>query len=183
MDLWNWDEASPQEVPPGNRLSGPEGAELGFYFHELALQGNTLTEETSWKGLPQRDWSSASPHPEAPWVAEHTSRALPWSGDCTHLACTRSEAWSSDSPALGPAPPSLNPAPFAGSNGVEGQNYTTSWKGANWCCPRRLSHPLGLGAAYGLHHLFEGVPEFRYHQLLRTEPAVGPHNFGSLLQN
>ncbi|XP_015454201.1 ETS translocation variant 2 isoform X3 [Pteropus alecto] len=50
MDLWNWDEASPQEVPPGNRLSGLEGAELGFYFHELALQGNTLTEETSWKG-------------------------------------------------------------------------------------------------------------------------------------
>lgn len=83
MDLWNWDEASPQEVLPGNRLSGPgrlrcvcvwqgkgvlgageppltltgpnlltaEGAELGFYFHELALQGNTLTEETSWKGV------------------------------------------------------------------------------------------------------------------------------------
>lgn len=22
MDLWNWDEASPQEVPLGNRLSG-----------------------------------------------------------------------------------------------------------------------------------------------------------------
>ena len=22
MDFWNWDEASPQEVPPGNRLSG-----------------------------------------------------------------------------------------------------------------------------------------------------------------
>ncbi|XP_024896259.1 ETS translocation variant 2 isoform X1 [Pteropus alecto] len=142
MDLWNWDEASPQEVPPGNRLSGLEGAELGFYFHELALQGNTLTEETSWKGVcglgllrppPQRDWSSASPHPEAPCGAEHTSRALPWSGDWTHMACTRSEAWSSDSPALGPAPSSLNPASFAGSNGVEGQDYTTSWKGANWC--------------------------------------------------
>lgn len=41
---------------PPLTLTGPnlliaEGAELGFYFHELALQGNTLTEETSWKGV------------------------------------------------------------------------------------------------------------------------------------
>ncbi|XP_068384717.1 ETS translocation variant 2 isoform X3 [Eschrichtius robustus] len=49
MDLWNWDEASPQQVPLGSRLSGPEGAELDFYFPELALQGDTLTAETCWK--------------------------------------------------------------------------------------------------------------------------------------
>lgn len=41
---------------PPLTLTGPnlltaEGAELGFCFHELALQGNTLTEETSWKGV------------------------------------------------------------------------------------------------------------------------------------
>nr|XP_026235901.1 ETS translocation variant 2 [Urocitellus parryii] len=50
MDLWNGDEASPQEVPPGNQLSGLEGAEFGFYFPELALQGETPTAETCWKG-------------------------------------------------------------------------------------------------------------------------------------
>ncbi|XP_066205130.1 ETS translocation variant 2 isoform X2 [Saccopteryx leptura] len=49
MDLWKWDEVSPQEVPPGNKLSGLEGAELGFYFPEVALQEDTLTE-TGWKG-------------------------------------------------------------------------------------------------------------------------------------
>ncbi|XP_037373872.1 ETS translocation variant 2 isoform X2 [Talpa occidentalis] len=50
MDVWRWDEASSQEVPPGNRLSGLEGTELDFYFPELALQGNMLTAETCWKG-------------------------------------------------------------------------------------------------------------------------------------
>ncbi|XP_041601006.1 ETS translocation variant 2 [Vulpes lagopus] len=50
MDLWNWDEASPQEVPPGNRLSGLDGAELGFYFPELVLPGDALTAEPRWKG-------------------------------------------------------------------------------------------------------------------------------------
>ncbi|XP_045438483.1 ETS translocation variant 2 isoform X2 [Pipistrellus kuhlii] len=73
MDLWKWDEASPQGVSLGNRLSRLEGAELGFCFPEVALQEDTLTEETCWKGLPQQDWSSASPHPETPWGA----------GECT----------------------------------------------------------------------------------------------------
>ncbi|XP_032984402.1 ETS translocation variant 2 isoform X1 [Rhinolophus ferrumequinum] len=139
MDLWNWDEASPQEVPPGNRLSGLEGAEFGFYFPELEHQGDTLTEETYWKGLSsfclaglsQRDWGSASPHPEALWGAEHAPQPLPWSGDWTHLASTGWDARSRVSPAMGPAPPGLGPAPFAGSEGVAGQNYTTSAEGAS----------------------------------------------------
>uniref|UniRef100_A0A8C2R7C8 ETS translocation variant 2 n=1 Tax=Capra hircus TaxID=9925 RepID=A0A8C2R7C8_CAPHI len=50
MDLWNWEEVSPQEVPLGHRMSGLEGAELNFYIPELALQGDTLTEDTCWKG-------------------------------------------------------------------------------------------------------------------------------------
>ncbi|XP_053461145.1 ETS translocation variant 2 isoform X3 [Nycticebus coucang] len=50
MDVWNWDEASPQEVPPGNKLIGLEGAEFGFYFPDLVLQGDMPTVETSWKG-------------------------------------------------------------------------------------------------------------------------------------
>uniref|UniRef100_A0A8C5LIU9 ETS translocation variant 2 n=1 Tax=Jaculus jaculus TaxID=51337 RepID=A0A8C5LIU9_JACJA len=50
MDLWNWDEASPQEVPPGDQLAELEGTEFGFYFPELALQGNSPPVETSWKG-------------------------------------------------------------------------------------------------------------------------------------
>ncbi|KAM6223707.1 ETS translocation variant 2 [Rhynchocyon petersi] len=66
MDLLSWDEASPQEVPLGNRLAGL-GTELDFYVPETALQGNTLTAETCWKGLPQLDWGSTSPHPDAPW--------------------------------------------------------------------------------------------------------------------
>ncbi|XP_043749999.1 ETS translocation variant 2 [Cervus elaphus] len=50
MDLWNWDEVSPQEVPLGHRTSGLEGSELNFYIPELALQGDTPTEDTCWKG-------------------------------------------------------------------------------------------------------------------------------------
>ncbi|XP_027473698.1 ETS translocation variant 2 isoform X1 [Zalophus californianus] len=143
MDFWNWDEASPQEVPPGNRLSGLEGAELGFYFPELALPGDTLIAETRWKGgcglgllgaeegLPQPDWGSALPHPEAPWGAEPAPQALRWSGDWTDLACTGSDPSSGVSQALGPAPPGLGPAPLAGAAGAADQNWTTSGGGTN----------------------------------------------------
>ncbi|XP_032343991.1 LOW QUALITY PROTEIN: ETS translocation variant 2 [Camelus ferus] len=167
MDLWNWDEASPQEVPLGHRLSGlgrllglrqcvwggypcgastdPDGAlillpaeaELDFYFPELALQGDTLTAETDWKGgcglgplsageegLPQPNWASALPYPEAPCGAEPAPQALTWSGDWTDLANTSSVPWSPVSQALGPAP-------LAGSEGAAGQNCATSTGGAN----------------------------------------------------
>ncbi|XP_042638756.1 ETS translocation variant 2 [Orycteropus afer afer] len=53
MDLLNWNEASPQEVPLGNRPSGLAGTEVGFDFSELALQGDTQTTETCWKGSTQ----------------------------------------------------------------------------------------------------------------------------------
>uniref|UniRef100_A0A452S3Z8 ETS variant transcription factor 2 n=1 Tax=Ursus americanus TaxID=9643 RepID=A0A452S3Z8_URSAM len=178
MDFWNWDEASPQEVPPGNRLSGLEGAELGFYFPELALPGDTRTGEPRWKGgLPQPDWDSALPHPEAPWGPEPAPQALPWSGDWTDLECTGSDPWSGVSQALGPAPPGLGPAPFVGAAGAAGQNCIISGGETN-----PLYHLLGLGAAYGLHHLFKGVPDFRSHHVLRTEPAVGRRNLGLLPQ-
>nr|KAF6406706.1 ETS variant transcription factor 2 [Molossus molossus] len=175
MDLWNWDEASPQEVPLGNRLSRLEGAELGFYFPEVALQGDMPTEDTCWKatflclaGLPGPDWSSESPHPETPRGTEHASQAPPWSGDWAQLGCTDWDAWSRVSPALGPAL-------FAGSLGVADQNRR-AWG-------LELPHLLGLGAAHGLHQLFQGVPAFRSHHFLRTEAAVGPCNSGSLPQN
>nr|KAF6406704.1 ETS variant transcription factor 2 [Molossus molossus] len=140
MDLWNWDEASPQEVPLGNRLSRLEGAELGFYFPEVALQGDMPTEDTCWKGvyeleplragagLPGPDWSSESPHPETPRGTEHASQAPPWSGDWAQLGCTDWDAWSRVSPALGPAL-------FAGSLGVADQNTTASTGETNsWSC-------------------------------------------------
>ncbi|XP_049558966.1 ETS translocation variant 2 isoform X2 [Orcinus orca] len=134
MDLWNWDEASAQEVPLGSRLS--EGAELDFYFPELALQGDTLTADTGWKsvcglgplsageGLPQPDWGSALPYPEAPWGAEPAPQPLPWSGDWTDLPCTGSVPWSRVSQALGPAL-------WAGSEGAAAQNCATSAESAN----------------------------------------------------
>ncbi|KAG8524355.1 ETS translocation variant 2 [Galemys pyrenaicus] len=113
MDLWRWDEASSQEVPPGSRLSGLEGTELGFYCPELALQGDMLTAETGWKGFPQLDWGSTLPHPETPWEAEPAPQALPWPGDWTDQTCTGSAPGSHVSQALGPAP-------FAGSEGTAG---------------------------------------------------------------
>ncbi|KAF6077428.1 ETS variant transcription factor 2 [Phyllostomus discolor] len=176
MDLWKWDEASPQEGPPGNRLSRLEDPELSFYFPEVALQGDMLTEEPCWKGFPQQDWGSTSPHPETPQEAEHACQAFPWSGDWSQLGCPGWDSWSPASPALGPTPPGLGPAPFAGSLGITRQN--TSLAGG-----LILSHHLGHGVAYRSHQVFEGVPEFRFPHFLRTEPAVGPRNFSSLPQN
>uniref|UniRef100_A0A8C4PFC7 ETS variant transcription factor 2 n=1 Tax=Equus asinus asinus TaxID=83772 RepID=A0A8C4PFC7_EQUAS len=188
MDSWNWDEAPPQEVPPENRLSGLEGAELGFYFPEPALQGATLTADTRWKagstflslaGLPQLDWGSALPHPEAPWG--HAPQALPWSGDWTELARTGSDPWSRVPQDLGHVPADLGPTPFAGLEGAAAARRLHHCVGrACGLGPPRL---LGLGAARGLHHRLEGVPESRSHRSLRTQPAVGPRNFSSLPQN
>ncbi|XP_055992556.1 ETS translocation variant 2 [Sorex fumeus] len=50
MDLWNWDEAPPQEVPPGSTLPGLEGTDCGFYLPDLALQEDALTADTCWRG-------------------------------------------------------------------------------------------------------------------------------------
>ncbi|XP_054567242.1 ETS translocation variant 2 [Eptesicus fuscus] len=145
MDLWTWDEAPPQGVPLGNRLSRLEGAELGFCLPEV----DTLTEEACWKGLPPQDWSSATPHPETPWGAEHASQALPWPGDWIQRGCTGWDAWSRVSPAPGPAP-------FAASPGVAGQNAASS-AGGTHAWSRALApasspgrdDPLGSdGAAY-----------------------------------
>lgn len=36
--------------PDGALILLPAEAELDFYFPELALQGDTLTAETDWKG-------------------------------------------------------------------------------------------------------------------------------------
>ncbi|KAK2088238.1 ETS translocation variant 2 [Saguinus oedipus] len=140
MDLWNWDEASPQEVPPGNKLAGlgrlpglpqrvwggcpggasadpnplspAEGAEFGFYVPDLALQGDTptATAETCWK----------EPDPQA----------LPWSGNWTDVACTAWDSWSGVSQTLGPAPPGPGPAPAACSEGAAGQNCVPTAGGA-----------------------------------------------------
>ncbi|XP_035141559.1 ETS translocation variant 2 isoform X3 [Callithrix jacchus] len=112
MDLWNWDEASPQEVPPGNKLAGLEGAEFGFYVPDLALQGDmpTATAETYWK--------------------EPDPRALPWSGNWTDVACTAWDSWSGVSQTLGPAPPGPGSAPAACSEGAAGQNCVPAAGGA-----------------------------------------------------
>ncbi|KAI5214276.1 Ets Translocation Variant 2 [Manis pentadactyla] len=157
MDLWNWDEASPQEVPLGNRLSGLEGAELGFYFPELALQGDTLTAGTCWKGgcglgplgsgeegLPRLDGDSTLRQTEAPWGAEPAPQAFQWSGDCTDLERTGSGTWSSVSQALGPAPGGLGHASFAGPEGAAGQNVTTSASRASswWRTPAAASSTI-----------------------------------------
>ncbi|KAB0347181.1 hypothetical protein FD754_012038 [Muntiacus muntjak] len=152
MDLWNWDEVSPQEVPLGHRTSGlgrsqgwgpslnlmglcltslpAEGSELNFYIPELALQGDTPTEDTCWKatslflaGLPQTDWSS-TPYPEAQWAADPAPQALPWPGDWTDLPCSGTIPCSGVSQALGPAP-------WNGPEGAAHQNYATSAGSAN----------------------------------------------------
>ncbi|XP_047383125.1 ETS translocation variant 2 [Sciurus carolinensis] len=127
MDLWNGDEASPQEVPPGNKLSGL-GTDFGFYFPELVLQGETQTVETCWKGFPELDWSPSLPHPEASWGTEPAPQALAWSGDWADLSHTASDPWNHASQILGPAPPGPGPVPvpFSGSEGTVGQNCDTS---------------------------------------------------------
>ncbi|XP_042775046.1 ETS translocation variant 2 isoform X1 [Panthera leo] len=171
MDLWNWDEASPQEVPPGNRLSGlaltsslpAEGAELGFYFPELAFPGDTLTVETRWKGgcglgplgaeegLSPLDWGSTLTHPEATRGADPARQALPWSGDWTDLTCNGSDHWNGFSQAPGPAPPGLGPAPFAGSAGPTDQNCATSGGGTNsWSCAQAAPSSTNWDSSIGL---------------------------------
>ncbi|XP_053461144.1 ETS translocation variant 2 isoform X2 [Nycticebus coucang] len=139
MDVWNWDEASPQEVPPGNKLIGLEGAEFGFYFPDLVLQGDMPTVETSWKGccglgrFPQMDWDSAVLNPEAPWGAELATQALSCSGAWTDLACTASDPWSHVSQTLDPSPPCLGPVPFSSSEGVASQTCATlAGKATSW---------------------------------------------------
>ncbi|XP_058135237.1 ETS translocation variant 2 [Dasypus novemcinctus] len=133
MDLWNWDEASPQEVPAGNRL--PAGAELGFFFPELALQGDTLTAETCWKGLPQLDWSSELLQPDAPWGTEPALPAPAWPGDWADLARLGADSRSPASQALGPAPPGPGASPFAVSEGPAGLTGATAAGGAaSWWC-------------------------------------------------
>ncbi|XP_059522790.1 ETS translocation variant 2 isoform X2 [Myotis daubentonii] len=146
MDLWKWDEASPQEVPLGNTLSRLEGAELGFCFPEVALQGDTLTE-TCWKGLPHWDRSSASPHPETPWGAGECVRRggegvwglSPWlkfsfpdflreNGDRTGDACVLHVAW-----------------PRSGSQGTpEAARGRDSWPPLTAVCSSSQSTPLRL---------------------------------------
>ncbi|XP_023618103.1 ETS translocation variant 2 isoform X2 [Myotis lucifugus] len=125
MDLWKWDEASPQEVPLGNTLSRLEGAELGFCFPEVALQGDTLTEETCWK--------------------EHASQAPSWSGDWIQRGCTGWDAWSR-------VPPALGPAPSAESPGVAGHHTTISAGGTHsWMrAPTTASSP-GRDCPFGSH--------------------------------
>ncbi|XP_076988214.1 ETS translocation variant 2 isoform X2 [Tamandua tetradactyla] len=127
MDLWNWDEASPQELPPGNRISG---AELGFYFPELALQGDRLTVETCWKGFPQLDWGSALPQTDTTWATEPTLPALAWSGDRTDLARLGADPRSPVSQILGIAPPDPVTSHFAGSEGPAGLDRSTLAAGA-----------------------------------------------------
>ncbi|XP_045148647.1 ETS translocation variant 2 [Echinops telfairi] len=108
MDLWNWDEALPQEVPMGNRLCSQQGgAELGFYFPETAPQGDMLTADPCWK--------------------EPAPQALLWPGDWTDFA---SDPWSAPSQAPGPVGPGLGPAAFAGPEGVGGVHCTPSTAGA-----------------------------------------------------
>ncbi|KAL4666717.1 hypothetical protein H8959_005406 [Pygathrix nigripes] len=139
MDLWNWDEASPQEVPPGNKLAGL-GRLSGL---PQRVWGGCPGTSSSLTSFPQLDWGSALLHPEVPWGAEPDPQALPGSGDWTDVACTAWESWSGASQTLGPAPPGPGPAPpgpgpalAAGSEGAAGQNCipavggATSWSRA-----------------------------------------------------
>ncbi|XP_055450650.1 ETS translocation variant 2 isoform X2 [Psammomys obesus] len=166
MDLWNWDDASVQEVPPGDKLTGLEGAEFGFYYPEVALQGNApitpMTVEDCWKGVPEPDWSPALPQEEVPFEAEPVAHPLPWSRDWTDPGCNTSDPWSCASRSTGPAPPGASPAPCVGFEGAAGQNPATpaagppswshapaAWSTASWDCslgPRSAAlwdHGLG----------------------------------------
>ncbi|XP_076406531.1 ETS translocation variant 2 isoform X8 [Peromyscus maniculatus bairdii] len=139
MDLWNYDEASLQEVPPGDKLTGL-GAEFGFYFPDVALQGDTritpMTVDNCWKGFPELDWSPALPQEEIPCEAEPVVHPLPWSQDWTDLGCNTSDGWSCASQTPGPAPPGTSPTPFAGFEGATGQHPATSAGGApSWSHP------------------------------------------------
>ncbi|KAM5236199.1 LOW QUALITY PROTEIN: ETS translocation variant 2 [Ctenodactylus gundi] len=150
MDLWSCDEALPQEVPLGNKLPMQEGTEFGFYFPELALQADTSTRDTWWKGgcwlgplgFPELEWGPALPHPDAPWGAEPVPQAPTWSGDWTDLVCTASDPWSLAGHTPGPAPPGPDHASLAGSEGAAGRHGATSWAPApaavgadHWDCP------------------------------------------------
>ncbi|XP_051018694.1 ETS translocation variant 2 [Acomys russatus] len=142
MDLWNWDDASLQEVPPGDKLTGL-GAEFGFYFPEAALQGDAqttpMTIESCWKGFPELDWSPALQHEEVPFEAEPVAaHPLPWSRDWTNLGCSTSDPWSCASQPPGPAPPGTSPSPSVGFEAGTDQNPATSAGGGP---PSWSSHP------------------------------------------
>ncbi|XP_036895580.1 ETS translocation variant 2 [Sturnira hondurensis] len=176
MDLWKWDEASPQAGPPGNRLSRLEGPELGFCFPEVALQGDTLTEEPCWKGLPQQDWGSTLPHPETPQKAEHACQALPWSGDSSQLECTRWDPWSPVSQALGPAPPGLDPPRFAGSSGITRQNISSAGGAHSWSRVPAAASSTSWDCSSGCERAPWGGPELSYYP---TTWDVGLHTDGT----
>ncbi|XP_004601066.3 ETS translocation variant 2 [Sorex araneus] len=125
MDLWNWDEATSQEVPPGSTLPGLEGTDCGFYLPDLALQEDALTADTCWRGFPQLDWGSALAYPEASsWGAELSAQTLPWWGDWTEQAYPGSGAWSGVSQ-------TLSPGPFAGWDGATSLKCTSSVGGTD----------------------------------------------------
>ncbi|KAM7339916.1 hypothetical protein ACRRTK_000531 [Alexandromys fortis] len=153
MDLWNWDEASLQEVPPGDKLTGLEGAEFGFYFPEVALQGDApitpMTAENCWTGFSELDWSPALPQEEVPCEKEPVAHPVPWSRDWSDLGCNTSDPWSCALQTPGPAPPGTSPS-FPGFEGATSAAGAPSWSHppAAWSTASWDSSASTNGATY-----------------------------------